>query len=272
VKKLLSVLVLAALVLPALSAEKTRQGAGLDQNVQASLDPLGLQFVTKVYYRMPFVQQEGMLWESTKVEVGVQNNLSPAYDLMGVYIDFAPVAVFDLVLSAQASGYFNGLGFGFYNLSGYGAGFDADSLKALPSQNSQGWLLTASPTLKFAWGPLVALDTFSLFYFYADNGSGYFYERIGNVVLAKSDIELQNQAYLLYTIVPGVLAGLNDTVLTVPASGYVTHRLVAMGIYSTRLSDMVSLNAVLQVGTYFADRYYQYALYAAAQVGVSLAL
>jgi len=271
-KKTLIVFVLAALAVAGLSAEKTRQGTGLDQDVQASINPLGLQFVTKVFYRMPFIQQEGMLWESTKVEVGVQNNLSPAYDLIGPYIDFSPIAVFDIYLGAQAAGYFNGLGFGFYELSGYGAAFDDSALSGLPSKNSQGWLLTAAPTLKFAWGPLVALDTFSLFYFYADNGSGYFLERIGNVVLAKSDIELQNQAYLLYTIADGIYAGLNDMVLTVPASGYVSHRLVAMGIYSTKLSDMVSLNAVLQLGTYLADRYFQYAFYAAAQVGVSLAL
>jgi hypothetical protein len=271
-KKALIVVVLAALVVTGLSAEKTRQGTGLDQDVQASYDPLGVQFVTKVYYRMPFIQQDGMLWESTKVEVGVQNNLSPAYDLIGPYIDFCPIAVFDLLLMAQAAGYFNGLGFGFYDMGGYGAAYDDNTLSALPSKNSQGWLLTAAPTLKLALGPLVILDTFSLFYFYADNGSGYFLERIGNVVLAKSDIELQNQAYLMYTIADGIYAGLNDMVLTVPASGYLSHRLVAMGIYSTKLSDMVSLSAVLQLGTWLAERYYQYTFYAAAQVGVSLAL
>jgi hypothetical protein len=272
VKKALVILALVAIAVNGVFGEKTREGTGLDQSIQASLDPLGIQLVTKVYYRLPFIQQEGMLWESTKVEVGVQNSLSPAYDMLGAYLDFAPIAIFDLALTAQAIGYFNGLGFGFYSLSGYGAAFDSNALNALPSKNSFGYLLTAAPTLKFAWGPLAMLDTFSMTYFSVDDGSGYFYERINNVVLAKNDIELQNQAYLLATVFPGVLAGLNDAVLYVPASGYVSHRLSVMGIYSTRLSDMVSINAVLIVGTYFSDRYYQYGLYLAAQAGVSLAL
>ena len=76
-------------------------------------------------------------------------------------------------------------------------------------------MLSAAPTLKYAWGPLVMLNAFSLTYFNVDNGSGYFFERIGNVVLAKSDIELQNQAYLMATVMPGLLAGLNDCVLYV---------------------------------------------------------
>jgi hypothetical protein len=271
-KKALFVLVLAMLAVTGLFAEKTREGAGLDQSIQGSLNPLGIQAVTKVYYRLPFIREEGMLWESTKVEVGIQNSLSPAYDMLGAYIDIAPIAIFDLALSAQAIGCFNGLGFGFYSLSGYGAAYDGDSLKALSSKNTFGYLLTAAPTLKFAWGPLVMLDTFSLTYFSIDDGVGYFYERIGNVVLAKNDIELQNQAYLLYTIIPGVLAGLNDTVLIVPASGYLSHRLSAMGIYSTKLTEAIAFNAVLMLGTYFTDRYNQYMLYVAAQAGISVAL
>jgi hypothetical protein len=272
VKKTLFVLAFLAVMVAGVGAEKTRQGTGLDQSIQASLDPLGMQLVTKVYYRLPFVQQEGMLWESTKVEVGMQNNLSPAYDMLGAYIDISPIAIFDLALSVQAIGYFNGLGFGFYGLGGYSAAFDGDALKALPSKNALGYTLSVAPTLKFALGPLVMLDTFSLTYYSVDDESGFFYERVGNCVLAKNDIELQNQAYLLATVLEGVLAGLNDTVLYVPGSGYISHRLSAMGVYTTRLNETVSLNAVLMLGTYFSDRYYQYALYVAAQAGVTLAL
>ena len=81
-KKALVILALVAIAVSGVFGEKTREGTGLDQSIQASLDPLGIQLVTKVYYRLPFIQQEGMLWESTKVEVGVQNSLSPAYDML----------------------------------------------------------------------------------------------------------------------------------------------------------------------------------------------
>jgi hypothetical protein len=51
-----------------------------------------------------------------------------------------------------------------------------------------------------------------------------------------------------------------------------SHRLTALGIYTTRLSEKVSINGVVMMGTFLADRYYQYALYVAVQAGVSLAL
>jgi hypothetical protein len=272
VKKMAVSLVLLGIVAAGISAQKTREGFFLDQSLQASYNPLGVQLVTKAYYRLPLVKADGVLWESTKIDLGVQNGLSPAYDMLGVYIDIAPIAIFDLALSAQAVGYYNGLGFGFYDLSGYSSGFDSSSLGALPSRNAMGYVLSAAPTLKFAYGPIVMANTFSLTYFYTDDGSGFFFERIANCVLAKSDVELANQAYLLATIMPGLLAGVNDTLLYVPGSGYLSHRLTALGIYSTRLSEKVSVNGVLMMGTYFADRYYQYAFYIAAQAGVSLAL
>jgi hypothetical protein len=272
VKKTICILALIGIVAAGIEAEKTRQGTGLDQSIQASYNPLGVQLVTKAYYRLPFVQQEGPLWESTKVEVGVMNSFSPAYDMIGPYLDFAPIAIFDIALSVQAVGYFNGLGFGFYDLAGYGSGFDDASLKALKSKNSSGYVLSAAPTLKYAWGPLVMLNAFSLTYFNVDNGSGYFFERINNCVLAKSDVELINQAYLMATVMPGLLVGLNDCLLYVPGSGYVSHRLAALGVYSTRLTETVSLNVVMMLGTFLTDRYYQYVPYIAAQAGVSLAL
>ncbi len=271
-KKPVLVLALIGMVAAGLSAEKAAQGFYLEQSIQASYNPLGLQLLTQAYYRIPLVNKEGVLWESTKIDLGLQNNLSPAYDMIGAYIDIEPIALFDLALTAQAIGYYDALSFGFYSLSGYGAGFDDASLAALTAKNTLGYTLSATPTFKIAFGPVAAVDSFSATWFSVDDGNGFFYERVNNCVLAKNDYELTNNAYLLATIVPGVLAGLNDFLLIVPGSGYLSHRIVAMGIYSTSFSPRLSFNAVLQLGTFLADRYNQYLVYIGGQVGISLAL
>jgi hypothetical protein len=271
-KKPILVLVLLGIVAAGLSAEKAQKGFFLEQSIQASYNPLGLQFLTQAYYRIPLVNKDGMLWESTKIDIGLQNNLSPAYDMIGAYVDIEPIAIFDLALTAQAIGYYDALSFGFYSVYGYDAGFDDTSLAALTAKNTFGYTLTATPTFKIAFGPIAIVDSFGLTYFSVDDGSGFFYERVNNVVLAKDDVELTNNAYLLATIVPGVLAGLNDFVLIVPNSGYLSHRIVAMGIYTTTFTPRLSFNAVLQLGTFLADRYYAYSLYVGGQVGISYAL
>ena len=271
-KKLVLALALLGMVAVGLSAEKAEKGFYLDQSIQASYNPLGLQFLTQAYYRIPLMNKEGKLWESTKIDLGLQNNLSPAYDMIGAYIDIEPIAIFDLALTAQAIGFYDALRFGFYSLSGYNAPFNDAALNVLPSKNTLGYTLSATPTFKIAFGPIAILDSFGLTYFSVDDGSGFFYERVNNCVLAKNDYELTNNAYLLATVVPGVLVGLNDFLLMVPNSGYLSHRIVAMGIYTSTITPRLACNAVLQLGTFLTDAYNTGLLYIGGQVGISLAL
>ncbi len=270
-KPAIALFLFAALATAAFS-DPAKEGLYLDQNVQASYDPLGLQFVTQLYYRVPLITSGGVLWEPTKVDFGVQNNLSPSYEMTGVFVTIEPIAVFSLTLTAQVAGFYNTFGFGFYDLSGYNAGFDDNSLNALPSTGTTGYVLSASPTLQFAVGPIVARDSGTLYYFNVDNGQGYFYERIGNVVLAKKDFEVQNEGDLLDQVSPELLVGLDDYFVYVPASEYLSHRLSAIGFYTRALSKKTSLYSALFLGTFLADRYFQYTVYTAAEVGITVKL
>src|SRR5271157_3433322 len=170
-KRLFCTLVLAGIVISSLFADNAAGGFYFDQGFQATYDPLGAQFVSQLYYRLPLVKSEGILWESTKIDMGLINNLSPGYDLAGVFVDIAPIAFFDLALSAQFAGYFSALGFGFTDLSGYDAPFDTASIAQITQRNAAGYVLKAAPTLKFALGPFAALDVFNSTYFNADNVS-----------------------------------------------------------------------------------------------------
>ncbi|WP_455381530.1 hypothetical protein [Salinispira pacifica] len=271
-KRLPIVLVFALLGVSAATAEKTVEGVFLDQNIQASYNPLGVQLVTRLFYRIPLIDKPGILWESTRIEIGVQNNLSPAYDFAGAFINIEPIAIFNLTLTAQAAGYYTALGFGLFPVGGYGAGYDSGALDSVTPLNRFGYLLSAAPTVKAAVGPILFLDTGTLTYFSAPTDTGYFYEIAGDTILADSDTELSNQAYLLTTILPGLLAGMNDSLLYVPGSGYLSHRICAAGVYSTDIGEHFSLYGALFAGTFLADRYYQYSLYLAGQVGITLRL
>jgi hypothetical protein len=206
------------------------------------------------------------------VDIGVKNGITPAYEMCGVYVDVLPIAVFDLALSAQAIGYFDALGYGFHSLPGYGAGFDEAALEAVPDGNALGLLATLNPTFQVAFGPIALMDSLSVNYFAVDDGQGYFHEAIGNCVLKKRDFELYNDAYALYTFDFGLMVGVNDSILYVPGSGYSSHCLQAVGVYSGTLSERLSLYAALTAGAYLEDRYYEGKLRAAGQVGITARL
>jgi hypothetical protein len=254
------------------SAEKAVAGWYFDQNVQGAYNPLGVQLVSKFYYRMPLMEKEGVLWESTKIDIGLSNSLSPAYDILGVFIDIEPIAVFDLAFSAKAIGYLNAFGFGFREMTDYDAAFDDAALDAIPDENALGFAFTAAPTFKIAVGPVAVLDTFSFSFFIADDGDGYFYEVSNGCVIKKKDMLLVNEAYLLYAFDFGLMTGLTDSILFVPGSGYVSHCLQGVAVYTTEFSDSFSIYAALTAGSFIEDRYYQGKLRIAGQVGITLKL
>lgn len=253
-------------------AEPTREGLYFDQVVQASHNPLGLQAISKFFYRLPVFNDPGLLWESTKLDVGVQNNLSPSFDLIGVFAKLEPIAFFDIAVAVQFAGYYNLFGYGFYELPTYSSPSDPNEMSRSDTQNAAGFAFSVAPTLKAAFDPIVISNTFTLSYFYADNGQGYFFERIGNVALRKSDIELINSAYLLVNPFEGFYAGLNDWTIFVPGSGYVSHRLCAVGAYTAHLTQSLALYGGLFLGTFLNDQYFQYEFYTGAQIGMTLRL
>jgi hypothetical protein len=252
--------------------EPVKRGAYLDQNLQASFNPVGLQLGTEFFYRLPLVKKEGILWESTKIDVGIKNSLSPAFDFIGPFIDIEPIAIFDLALAAQFAGYFDALGYGFHELSGYGDGFDAEALDDLPAKNAGGFFLSAAPTLKFALGRFAFSNTLHVNYFDVDGGEGYFHEVLGNCVLDKSGVELYNDAYALVRFEGGLMAGLNDSILYVPDSGYRSHTIQAVGVYSRALSGKLELYSALTAGLYLEDRYYEHKPRISGMAGITLAL
>lgn len=268
----LAAILIALAAAEAAFAEPAKKGLFFDQNVQAAYNPLGAQLGSKLFYRLPLSDKDGILWESTKVDFGIKNSLSPAFDMLGVYVDILPIAVFDLTLSAQAIGYFDALGFGFRSVGGYDAAFDDAALKSIPDGNAFGLMLTANPTLQVAIGPIAIMDSLSVNYFNVDGGEGYFIEAFGNCVLKKKDVELYNDAYALYTFDFGLMLGLNDSILYVPGSGYVSHCLQGVGVYSKALSEKLSLYAALTAGAYLEDEYLKGKPRVSGQAGITLEL
>jgi hypothetical protein len=248
----------------ALFAAPATRGLFLDQNLQAGYNPVGAALGTKLFYRMPLIKKPGKLWESTKVDVGIENSLSPAFDFVGAFVDIEPIAVFDLALHAQFASYYDALGYGFRDLKGY----DSSALDSIDAKNAAGCILSAAPTLQFAFGHVAVSDTLHMNYFYVDGGKGYFYETFANCALAKSGVEFYNDSYLLWMLDSELMLGLNDSILFVPESDYRSHTLQAVGILNRPLSEKLSLYAALTVGLYLEDRYLQYKPRVAGMAGM----
>jgi hypothetical protein len=252
----------------ALAAEAAVKGLYLDQSVQGAYNYPGALLGTNLFYRIPLSERKGILWESTKIDVGISNALTPAFDLVGAYVKIEPIAFFELTLKAQFAGYYDALGYGFRELDGYDAPFDGSDLDEIGRRGATGWILGAAPTLKLAYGNLAFMDAFGLTYFDVDDGEGYFFEPVGHCPLAKRDIELSNDVYLLWIFGKGIMAGLNEGLFLVPRSGFRSQTIKAVGALNRPLSERLSLSAAVLAGIYLEDEYLRFKPRLAGMVGV----
>lgn len=237
-------------------AEKAVKGLSFSQGIAACLSPSGLLFTTKFYYTVPLIQKEGILWESTKLDVGFNNEFAPAFEAPGLFIRLEPIAFFELSLSGAPMWAYKGLGFGCITMGSYSS--DYTRIDSYKQHNQQSWWLRCTPVLKMAIKKLIAVDALAIHYFRV-NGKNYYLERFNNVIIDNKDVVVNNDVYLLYEWNKAFLSGFNYTYQTVPSTDQErSHRLSLAGMYKKKLSPKFEFNAALIAGVYLKHSFYDY--------------
>ena len=258
--------------LPALhaAAEKAVKGIFVDQSIGASVQPSGAQSATKVFFRTPLYDRSGLLWDSVKIDAGLDNRLTPSYEVPFLFIDVVPIAFLDIRARAGYMLFYRGLGYGFTRLSSYDAEYSESKLSALQRSNRGGLWFDLSPSLRFAYGPAAFVNTFT--FTRVDFGeSGYFYEPYEDVVLRCTDHTFMNDTILVWRFGP-LAAGADHFILHVPGSGYVSETVSALAAFSGKAGADAEWYAGTKAGIYLRNRYYLNQFAAAAWAGVSLRL
>lgn len=271
-KMLLLVMVCLLGVFSVASAKKAEQGLYFSQDLGASYNPLGLLSTTRIFYSVPLIREEGVLWESTKIDFGIENLLSPAFEGASVFVKVEPIAVFNIKASYGYVVIYKALGFGFRPLNGYTDDFSDKALAAIPQQDQGGIYATIQPTFQIAVGNWMAANNFVLNYWNMPI-STYFYDAYNDLIQNKTDLNWNNSTYLLYQLTPEIVVGLNNLVVGVPNTSQFKDRIAVMGAYSKVIDKNLDWYCVAMLGTFLSDPHYQYAIpYAAFQGGLTLKL
>lgn len=250
--------------------EKARDGLFFDQSFAVSVQPSGAQSATKLFRRFPLYEKTGVLWDAAKVDVGLDNRLTPSYEVPFLFIDVIPIAFFDIRLRAGYMQFYRGLGYGFTRLGSYDAEWSASKRSGVHRGNRGGLWLDASPSLRLALGPFAFVNTFTVTR--VDFGShGYFYEPYQDVALRCSDHTFMNDTIAVWRY-GGFAAGINHFILHVPGSGYSSESASAVAAWSAKPGGDAEWYAGVKAGMYLRNRYYRGEFVAAAWIGASLRL
>jgi hypothetical protein len=256
-------------------ASSAGPGFFLSQSAGFSENPLGLLIETDALCRIPLSNSKGILWKTTKIDIGLHNGWTPADDVLGVRIAIEPIAPFDVTLCAGYYGMFDALGYGYYAMQSPSSPYDDKTRKGLEPSSVNGWWSSAAPRLKLKIGHALALDCVTADYFSLQS-TGYFLEVRSYTIHKTRDLDVQNDAYALYEASGAVMAGVNYHTIWVRGTGVFSDRLSALVIVRPAVRPAVkgfeSPFVAVLAGLYFRDPLYRMNAYVAAQAGFELKL
>jgi len=259
-----------------LSAQLARRGLYTDHSLGGGMPPTALAATSRLWYRIPLQEQRGILWDPAKLDLGLRNQLSPAFEEFGAYLYWEPLALFDFTATLAARRTITAFDAGFYEVSGYDAPYD-NLADAGSDEAKTGFRFTFAPRLKAAYAGFIAVDELTIDVFdFGSNvsspGERFFYEPVYDTIVAFRDTVLANTFTLLYQLTPEVRLGGQYFLRHVAEAEETNHRLNAIGIYTRDLNEGLALFAALLAGSYLEDRYHRGDLYLAGQLGIQARL
>ena len=245
-------------------------GCFVDTRLGVSINYLGLSLRSDLYYRFPLVKNPGMLWRSTKMELGLQEYISPSFNRVALYVKVEPIALFDLVVYAGYDYLFTGLTGGIYDLAGPDAEFDSEARNDITPYTGYGPRIKATPSLKAALGPVAAVYSFTVDY-HLYNTEGYYYDHETFCIHKGDDLIFTHDLKVLYQV-GNFRFGTDWITLRVNSTGYASMKLAAMAIFIPEwefLPQTLSPYGVVLAGTHLRDRYNKYKPYGALLLGLN---
>ena len=131
----------------------------------------GIQF--DLYYRYPFIEKGGKLFRSTKLDIGIQDFLTPAFNRVSAFVKIEPIAFFDLKACIGYDYIYD-----FLVMNSPDSDYSSETRDDIPKESlhpRSGFLSDIIPTFKYAIGPVAMFYSFS--WTYHNYGySGYYYD------------------------------------------------------------------------------------------------
>lgn len=259
------------LLLTTSQAQKAERGIYNYNSFGAGYNPLGVLLDNRLYMRLPLSSKPGVLWESTKLDIGLQSSWTPADEMIGFLVTIEPIALFSLTATAGFYGMYNTFGYGFYAFPSAKEHYGPDLPKNIDPQSAGGAWYSLSPELRLKVSHFIFVNTVTADYV-SINHTGYFLE-LRNYTLRKTkDTDLMNDANLLFEFNQNLLAGCVYHYLSVFGTSIKSHRISALAIRLFPDTKFGSLFAAVTAGYYPSDPAFNRTFYLGAMAGMDLRL
>ena len=252
-----------------LQSQQTEKGLYFAQSIGAGVNPLGVILNSGLKYRFPLVKKEGMLWESTKIEMGIQNEWTPTDDLLLLRFTFVPIAFFEF--SAQGGPYvmYRQLGYGYCTFDSSDVPYDYDDLEDVPRHTELGYWFTLTPVLKLKVSSVILVNALNI-NFISIGDKNYFLERRSHSIHKHKDTDITDDTFLFYKPSDKIMVGVNYHFMNVFSTSYFSHRVCGVFMFSPKIKAFYNFYAVAMAGVYMKDTVFNGKPHIALRTGFDL--
>jgi hypothetical protein len=155
----------------------------------------GTQF--DFYYRYPFINNGGKLFRSTKLDIGIQEFLTPAFNRVSAFIKIEPIAFFDLKARFGYDYIYD-----FLAMDSPDSNYSSETRDNIPRESlhpKSGFRSDITPTFKFAIGPVALLYSFN-WTFHNYGYSGYYYDYNTFIIHKGTDSFFRHDLKIMYKL------------------------------------------------------------------------
>ncbi len=158
--------------------------------------------------RTPLWRSESRMFQTTNAGAGLRVGVTPVHAEVGPRLSITPIEMFELEVQGSYLGYFSWGGRGLLPFDAPSGKLSEDRQAREDEQfSSSGLQLSATPTLKLKFGPVILFDscTFSALHIEApaEVDSPYVYDPSRDLVVAFDEVVIENQAGVLGEVLPG---------------------------------------------------------------------
>jgi len=251
-------------------AETTAPGIIFSPAIGICYNPLGLLIDTKLLHTSPLVKKVGLLWESTKTRIGVQNEWTPADNLLSVRFECEPIAFFDVTVKAGFFSMFDALGYGCFRMADGAAGeYNLKTQDREGRGSAGGYWISVTPTVKAKIGRIIALNTLAVNRISID-GPGRFLELHSYLPHKTIDVDLVNNTIALYECSQKILAGMSFKNTYVYGTSRFSQQISGMAIFKTAPIARLPRFLLLNAGMYLKDPLFTNKIYLAFLAGADI--
>jgi len=243
------------------------------QNLGLSVNPLGLLLDTRLLYRIPLSQDTGILFKTAQFEAGFINEWSPGDELIGVGINYEPLAIFSIRFTGGFYENYKAFCYGYRILAEKNSPYHDTIVADLPQHTRTGTILTVAPSLKMKVALVILADNFTFHKIDIFNEDGYFYEIRTSLPHAAHDWNISNDVLLLYEVNRKVLVGGNHNLVFVKGTDIRQQKLGGMAIYTVASGRRIrSYFGLITCGVYLESALRKHSFYIAALTGFEFPL